>query len=674
MSKKVISLILVLLLIISLFPLSVFAENAQNIYALESNRYIGEKDNPIVSLEVPDVTIIENTNGTKTGGFFYYFKDIHNSDIKCIASYKDGEKKYDCANIDESDLKKQETNHWIAGNTYKLKVSYEGFENNVNVKIIKNPIKEIKIEDVFVYEGLNYYDENGHSEEWYSPRYKVTLNDGTVLSSKSSSAYENFVIIGGREYELKVDNNQIDFNSLEAGKSYKINCEISGIMTTYNLKVLKSPFKSLHIDDIEVKKSSSEQFYSYFPKSGTVELDSGEKVDLNNCGYGLDITLNGKTFNVDYDSGKQFDTPFEEEKVYSIEASLGKLKTTYNVKVLKSDNDNNIQVTNIELISNPDKTEYIIGECFDLRGAVIRLSFSDNSFEDIKVTELPDDYLCFYIFSKTLKEYFTVSFTVSNFYNIYFNSVSPKNVKLYAFNQEFECPVTVKENTWKDILVEDFFTLDPKLKFTDENGKSNTLKIEKLGFRGGSGGRSSWGVKSTEDDIVFFTEFGILYFDCFTWDNGENRYSNFYFNNKKLKSNTLNQDKYSSPENKIEIAYIPDSVSYEFSNIGSKKFFNNTFYVEKEFYYKDGSKKIAYMRFDKDFELLGYDFDVEKGNIDGDEKITDKDAIHLLMYSYFPEDYPVNQSCDFNDDGVISDKDAIYLLMYCYFPEDYPIK
>lgn len=80
------------------------------------------------------------------------------------------------------------------------------------------------------------------------------------------------------------------------------------------------------------------------------------------------------------------------------------------------------------------------------------------------------------------------------------------------------------------------------------------------------------------------------------------------------------------------------------------------------------------MRFDKDFELLGYDFDVEKGNIDGDEKITDKDAIHLLMYSYFPEDYPVNQSCDFNDDGVISDKDAIYLLMYCYFPEDYPIK
>lgn len=669
MSKKVISLFLVLVIVISLFPFSVFAENSLNIYTLESKRYIGEKDNPIVSLEAPDVTIIENTYGTKTDDYFYYFKNIYNSNIKCIASFKDGEKEYAYANIDESDLKKQETNHWTAGNTYKLKVFYRGLEIYVNVKIIKNPIKEIKVQDVNVYEGLSYYDENGNSVKWYSPRYTVTLNDGTVLSSDSNSAYANFVNISGREYELKVDNNQIDYDSLKAGNSYKINCEISGIMTSYNLKVLKNPFKSLHIDDIEVKKSSSEQYYRYFPKSGFAVLNSGEKVTLNKQGYGLNITLDGKTFNVDYDSGKQYDTPFEVGKTYTIDASLGKLKTTYNVNVLKSDNDNNIQVTNIELITNPDKTEYIIGECFDLRGAVIRLSFSDNSFEDIKVNELPDDYLIFHIFSKTLKEYFTVS----NFSNIYFNSVSSKNVKLYAFNQEFECPVTVKENTWKDISVEDFFTLDPKLKFTDENGKSKTLKIEKLGIRGGFGGMTFWGSKSIEDDIVFFTDFGILYFDCFNWDNGENSYCNFYFNNKKLKSNTLNQNKYSSPESKIKTTYISNAVNYEFSNISSIKFLNNTFFVEKEFYYKDGSKKIAYMRFDKDFELLGYDFDVKKGNINHDEKINDKDAIYLLMYCYFPKDYPVNQPCDYNGDGIINDKDAIYLLMYCYFPEDYPI-
>ena len=64
---------------------------------------------------------------------------------------------------------------------------------------------------------------------------------------------------------------------------------------------------------------------------------------------------------------------------------------------------------------------------------------------------------------------------------------------------------------------------------------------------------------------------------------------------------------------------------------------------------------------------------ITPGDLDGDEKITDKDAIYLLMHSYFPEDYPVNQPLDYNNDGLINDKDAIYLLMHCYFPEDYPI-
>ena len=61
------------------------------------------------------------------------------------------------------------------------------------------------------------------------------------------------------------------------------------------------------------------------------------------------------------------------------------------------------------------------------------------------------------------------------------------------------------------------------------------------------------------------------------------------------------------------------------------------------------------------------------GELDGDGKITDKDAIYLLMHCYFPGDYPVEQPCDYNGDGIINDKDAVYLLMHCYFPNDYPI-
>ena len=61
------------------------------------------------------------------------------------------------------------------------------------------------------------------------------------------------------------------------------------------------------------------------------------------------------------------------------------------------------------------------------------------------------------------------------------------------------------------------------------------------------------------------------------------------------------------------------------------------------------------------------------GDLDGDEEITEADAIYLLMASYFPEQYPLDQSCDYDGDGEITEADAIYLLMASYFLEQYPL-
>ena len=53
--------------------------------------------------------------------------------------------------------------------------------------------------------------------------------------------------------------------------------------------------------------------------------------------------------------------------------------------------------------------------------------------------------------------------------------------------------------------------------------------------------------------------------------------------------------------------------------------------------------------------------------------VTNADVIYLLWHTLFPENYPIDQKADFNEDSFVDNNDVIYLLWHSLFPESYPI-
>lgn len=502
---------------------------SHGIAVVMDNSWIGSKKNPIVSVKVPDIKIIENTNGTQMDGYYYY----NNFYVKCIASYKDGEKEYNYAEIENGELEKQQTEHWTAGNTYNIKVKYGGIYTKVNVTVIENPIEKIDIRNVTLEDG--FIEENLYDAE--HPQCTVTLKDGTVTEAEDSGYNGFYVLIYDREYELKINSDSEYIKSLKADDSYKVECEVAGIKSSYYVNIVSSPFKAIYIDDVVSEKSAS-GYYDYAPRSGIIELANGEKIKFS----GTQVIYNGKYYLIGYDYQKQYDTPFTPGNTYEITATLGNLSTTYKVTAGNSSQKEELEVNDVQLIKKPTKTEYMVGEVLDLRGAVIRLTFSDGSFEDIEITELPDkDYYSYNLFSKKLSTNFSLSTPYEN-WDYCISSTETSSIMLEAFSKSFECPVTAKENNWSVIKISDYYTATPKLTVTDKNGNVFVLNIKGFGSYGGSGGGDPWLYNSQEIPCVLYTDVGLFKADCFCWVDGNAEFFNVYINNKKLKSNNIYGD------------------------------------------------------------------------------------------------------------------------------------
>ncbi len=500
-------------------------------------RYPGQYNNPVVSFEVLDVSIIENSCGTQMDDYYYYLKNGKGfSDFRCIATYKDGEKRYDFIRMYQLDLKSQETEHWTVGNTYSVKVTaFGGIEGTVNISIIKNPIEKIEIEDVTGEEGLieqsgdlGYYSDTV-SYNWTEPKYKVTLSDGTVLKSTSDADNANYIVIGNIKYSLIVDKS-IDLGNIHPGDTYVINAELAGMKLSYRLNIVECPFKSIHVDDMNIRKDPTSTWYDYEPQSGFVELQNGDKLPIESSDFGGSpyVTLDGRKYYIEYNSQMQYDTSFVPGNSYDIATWIGNCRSTYKVNVLES-----ISVSKIDLLTQPTKTEYIKGEMLDLTGAVLRLHYSDGDYEDITVTESSFSRYYYEVYSTKL------SYGGKIYWHCLSNIGSSISVKLNVFQNEFECIVNVRQSNWKSIEIRDLYGADPTLAVTYKSGAVSEFNIKGIEAVGGSGGGDPWFGNNGGGSKLIYTDIGIFYAETYEWLDGCVWYFNVYLNDKTIKSNTI---------------------------------------------------------------------------------------------------------------------------------------
>ena len=71
--------------------------------------------------------------------------------------------------------------------------------------------------------------------------------------------------------------------------------------------------------------------------------------------------------------------------------------------------------------------------------------------------------------------------------------------------------------------------------------------------------------------------------------------------------------------------------------------------------------------------VVGFAAGVAPGDLDGVDGVNEDDVIYLLQHLLMPQDFPVDQTVDYDRNNVVDEDDVIYLLQHLLMPEDFPL-
>lgn len=269
-----------------------------------------------------------------------------------------------------------------------------GAETASNLNTIDTPISKMEINDIDIIQNTHRtteYDYNPSTDDWdleyyiydYTPKYKITFKDGTVVEG-------NYYYFDYNDdyYRIDYTDDQSYDNQWELG-SHKVTAKVLGYETSFNVNIIESPYKSFEI--LEVKPleglANSEKYDFPWFKYKVTEKDGSSFIDMYMGGNNyIDENL---SIEKDYD--REIRGSWKIGQDNSFKAYYADLEATVNVEIIPGSGYEYIEQNGGLYITNVMDLSENIEIPSEINGIkVIGITSFGDATESVKNLTIPD--------------------------------------------------------------------------------------------------------------------------------------------------------------------------------------------------------------------------------------------------------------------------------------------
>lgn len=350
--------------------------------------------NPLVSLSLTPVSVMENTHG----GLQNYWDEETQQDVPLYtyrpgeilwmseyrAEFSDGtvltgrgggfEYQGEYYNFTWDYVDQGLHNPWTAGNTYTVEMKAMGKPVVLEISVVKTPLQSLVFDPLSVQESTHGYFNTAYNDEtqqwdleyfYYNSwdllenaTYTATFNDGTVITGTGyNQEYGDYGIpYNGEFYSFENNTNQSYETAWVAGNTYSVTVKILGIETELPVNITPSPLVSLTFTPVSVPAGSNGgtswqwnedtgehdlHWFNYYTGSllskstYTATFLDGTVLsgDTHVDGHGYGFMYNGEFYSFETSTQQSYENPWVAGNTYEMSVKVMGKKTTLPVTI-----------------------------------------------------------------------------------------------------------------------------------------------------------------------------------------------------------------------------------------------------------------------------------------------------------------------------------------------------